>query len=328
MSQALKSPNAWTDLALGILKNLLTGSREHGLISLLRGHIEAGYSARILKRFIDRHRLRCETAHVKGGYLHLPSRRGGIVEELLLYGVHEPVATAEYSKILAGGDMVVDIGTNIGYYLLVASNRIAPDGVMYGFEPDPELFECATINSQLLPVKTSVMNIAVSNDTGHVNFHRSVVPNYGSLVYSPKLGHHDKIKVETIRLDDFCSEHGIHPTVIRMDIEGGEVEALRGAKDVLSESRPKLFLELHPDIVGTLQIVQILEQLASNGYSKVITIRRFHDRPWVPAFYRNRCARVSTLDALIDMTENRQFLEAFSIIAKSDMTKGTLSWLR
>src|SRR5690606_12887908 len=98
-------------------------------------------------KFLNKSRLAADHAEVNGHQLGLPNRRSGIVEELLLYGVHEPVATQNYSRALRPGMNILEVGTNLGYYLAIASRQVGPTGCIVGFEPDPELFRIATKNS-------------------------------------------------------------------------------------------------------------------------------------------------------------------------------------
>jgi FkbM family methyltransferase len=158
---------------------------------------------------------------IAGYKLILPSMRSGIVKELQLFGIHEPMATKFYTKLLQPGDVIIDVGTNLGYYLAVASKCIGSNGIIYGFEPDPHLYRCAQENAKLLPSIIFLLNVAVSDRSGSINFYRSFIPNYGSVLYSKELKPRETIRVNTISLDEFCKSRKIIPDVIRMDIEGG-----------------------------------------------------------------------------------------------------------
>ena len=59
----------------------------------------------------------------------------GVSEELLLLGIHEPIATNAYFEHLRPGDHVVDVGPNIGYWLCLARKAIGKSGRIVGFEP-------------------------------------------------------------------------------------------------------------------------------------------------------------------------------------------------
>ena len=54
------------------------------------------------------------------------------------------------------------------------------------------------------------------------------------------------LDVTSTTIDDFCGRHQISPTLIKIDIEGFELHALRGGRETLARFRPKIVLELHP----------------------------------------------------------------------------------
>lgn len=52
-------------------------------------------------------------------------------------------------------------------------------------------------------------------------------------------------RITTVDIDTFCQRHGIHPTVIKLDVEGAELQALRGAEQVIRTGKPKLLISLY-----------------------------------------------------------------------------------
>jgi len=78
----------------------------------------------------------------------------------------------------------------------------------------------------------------------------------------------DKVEIQMTTLDDECERLGIYPDVLKIDIEGYEYEALRGATELLKSARPVICLELHLDLLEQRGINPklICDQLTSNGY--------------------------------------------------------------
>lgn len=77
-----------------------------------------------------------------------------------------------------------------------------------------------------------------------------------------------KISMQTIRLDTFCSESGLRPDLVKIDVEGAELLVLRGASKLLQEARPSLILAVHPYWLPSGQSTrQIFELLTHHGYS-------------------------------------------------------------
>ncbi|MGD0008683.1 MAG: FkbM family methyltransferase [Terriglobia bacterium] len=107
----------------------------------------------------------------------------GVSEELVLYGVHEPVATRLYLETLSPGDHVIDVGSNIGYWLLLAASRVGESGRILGFEPVPASLEILQRNIK----RSDISNVelspwAIGRENGAAQFYESQIPNCGSLL--------------------------------------------------------------------------------------------------------------------------------------------------
>ena len=76
-----------------------------------------------------------------------PSKRG-VSEELYLFHVHEPTSTEKYLACLSHGDHVLDVGSNIGYYAVLAADKVGRTGRVIGCEPSPGVFEILKQNVQ------------------------------------------------------------------------------------------------------------------------------------------------------------------------------------
>ena len=76
------------------------------------------------------------------------------------------------------------------------------------------------------------------------------------------------VEVEAVTIDDFCARHGIRPSLIKIDVEGAELEVLRGADAVLRRFRPLLLVELNPSALRDRGAApeQLLDALAGLGY--------------------------------------------------------------
>lgn len=289
--------------------------REEGFKRYVATRWGLGLHRYYLARIVRRGRLKANSIMVAGYSLTLPPNRSGIVEELLLFGVHEPVASSLYSRLLSEGDVVLDVGSNLGYYMAIASRAIGPSGQIWAFEPDPELWKVASKNAMTLSCKAVVWNMAVADRTGVATFYRSAMPNWGTLNYSPYLRPVDSTEVDCVRLDDLCARQRIRPTVIRMDIEGGEVAALAGARAVLEEYCPKLFIEIHPFLMPSSSLHALLEVFADSGYRTLTIVERTMDWPWVTPSRRCKAVRTETIQGLLSSAKNGKVPPVFSVLA-------------
>jgi FkbM family methyltransferase len=261
------------------LKKITSSISQEGLAKYIQRIYDLGVYRFYLKRAIFRRRLHESQARVFDCVLHLPGRIEGIKEELILYGTHEPNATKIYKQLLRPGDVIFDIGTNLGYYLCVANNTLGSDCQIQGFEPDEELFSLANKNSALLNSPINIKHCAISDKTGLVSFFKSKVSNWGTIVPRDELKLERKVDVDSITIDSFVEQNNIQPTVIRMDIEGGETKALKGGLKTLRKTR-LLFLEYHKAFISDRETDEVLKILEDSGFRRAIWCDRYYDFPW------------------------------------------------
>lgn len=204
-------------------------------------------------------KLRVKTEDVVGRHLYK-------------YQVTEP----ESSAFLAGeltfepGDVIVDIGANIGWYSLIFE-RMAPEGVnIFSFEPDPLNFKLLDHNLRLNnATKVTAIQKALSDKDGEQTLYQHNNKNLGRHSLLP-LQEGKSVKVETVSLDHFWSAHGLGsrvPRFIKIDIEGYELLALRGAKSIL-ERCPAILCEYSPAYMlqGGIDPGDLIDFLTGFGY--------------------------------------------------------------
>lgn len=253
---------------------------EEGLVPYATRIARLGRYRLAIRKALNKDRLAARQVDVRGLKLDLSARRSGIVEELLLYGVHEPVATHSYSQRLEPGMSVLEVGTNMGYYLAIAASRIGGSGRIIGFEPDPELFQVASRNSERLGTPTRVYPFAASDRDGTSTFYQSEVGNWGSLKNESALQQTTSVEVETRTIDGFCEEMQFKPDALRMDIEGAEAMALAGARRTIARDKPLLFIEVHRFMLSEAEYESILSVIKEGGYGRITAIDRYYDWPW------------------------------------------------
>lgn len=166
-------------------------------------------------------------------------------------GTYEPQLQAAIQELVKPGMTAYDIGANIGYISLILAQAVGEIGQVYAFEALPENIVRLRVNLALnsMQDRVQVIAAAVVDRSGPINFW--VGPSGGMGKADGSLGRDNlpytqSIKVEGSALDDFVyRQHHPEPQVIKMDIEGGEVLALPGMQQLLSQARPLVFLELH-----------------------------------------------------------------------------------
>jgi FkbM family methyltransferase len=240
---------------------------------------------------------------------------------MLMFGVHEPLATRLYLEDLSPGAHVLDVGANIGYFPLVTSRAIGPSGRLLGFEPAPDVFAILKRNVQQAgATNVEVFPWAIGAKNEIAKFQLSEVPNWGSLIRDETLRPTRSIDVEVKRIDDLVQRFpGFHPTVLRMDVEGGELMVLRGAEDTLREFKPTLFIEVHTFALGWGAVRSEMLNLRGLGYSSAVVIERTWDQPWITKWMRERRHWRGTIDELLRRMESPEdplVAETFGLILK------------
>jgi FkbM family methyltransferase len=178
-----------------------------------------------------------------------PLGLSALERELVRTGTHEPETIQAFAELLAPGMTVIDLGANIGQYTLVAARRVGPQGRVHAFEPTPSLAAHVRRNLELNAFDNATVHAAaVSDARGRAKLQvvETSEPNMNSIVRDiPANG---ELVVPTVTLDEFAAEHAVGPVgVIKIDIEGAEMKALRGARGLLTAGdSPILVLELNP----------------------------------------------------------------------------------
>lgn len=146
------------------------------------------------------------------------------------------------------GDVVIDVGANIGETSLGLASRVGKRGRVIAFEPDPamvakcqrnfELNECENLLLEPLALGDAPANHLLASVSARNPGGNRILP-----AHSAEVSH--AVAVRAVRLDDYLAEKGIdRVSLIKIDVEGFEHNVLRGAKSTIEKSKPRLFVEL------------------------------------------------------------------------------------
>jgi FkbM family methyltransferase len=165
---------------------------------------------------------------------------------------YEPQYVSVFRKLLTPGATVFDVGANIGFYSVLFSAWVGSRGKVVAFEPDPANLKSLRRNLQMNDCENvAVSPVALSNRSGIELFsvdpvtrltgHLGKGATYASTIFGS--GKEDLISVITSTLDQEMEKFGV-PDFIKIDIEGGEHDALAGGVDLLQRHRPLIVSEL------------------------------------------------------------------------------------
>lgn len=220
----------------------------------------------------------------------------GISRTLRKYGVHEAASTDAFVRELS--DLrtrvdppvtVLDIGANIGYFTLLADQALAPDDRIIAFEPEAKNRDLLETNLRLNHAsdRVEIVPKAVGNENRTVDVYLSNYSNRHTVREPEREGHADEyivhdssddlgtFPVEQVTIDEFLRTREISPdrvNVVRMDLEGAEIDVLTAMKDVLRADGPLLlFVEVHPALSED-ELETVFELLSEGGLEPVSAV--------------------------------------------------------
>jgi len=138
---------------------------------------------------------------------------------------------------------VVDVGANVGYYTLLFSKLVGPSGMVYAFEPHPEIYELLRHNVKRRK-NIIVLQKAASNTNGEVEFYFSRRTRSHS-IYVPHEFIIGSTRVEAVCLDDFLANRQCD--LIKIDVEGAEPLVIEGMNKLIARTKKLiLIIEYNP----------------------------------------------------------------------------------
>lgn len=188
------------------------------------------------------------------------------------------------AQLLRPGDCVLDIGANVGYFSAVCARLVTERGAVHAIEASPILVErLRECLAECPGGPIRLHHFAIWNTAMIIPFNLATVSGWSSLKQNPTFQTERVIEVPAITLDEFMRREALdHARVIKMDIEGAEVDALRGAKDVLGLQRADFFLlEAENNRLRAFghRGEEIAEIMAANRYEPICIIESDRIQP-------------------------------------------------
>jgi len=234
------------------------------------------------------------------GFRMAASPRDYASNSIYFFGDYDPLMTSVVRHFVREGQTAFDIGTDRGWFSLLMGSSVGPSGEVHAIEALPE--NAARLRSNLSLNEMSWVHVqekALYDRSGTAIFHLptpDVVDDFPDVQHCSGVGYltnipsPDTVTVPTFTLDDYVAERGIRRIdFLKMDIEGAEVAALRGAAGTLESLRPIIAVEynrLTLERAGTsiLELDQILESLGYDrfefdGQFRKLLLERYRDVP-------------------------------------------------
>ncbi len=203
-------------------------------------------------------------------------RNDRVSEEIGINSFWEKDITDFFVQNVKPSETVIEIGANIGYYTTLLSKLVGKNGHIFSYEANDEVYRMAKLSLEFNRLEENVMlkNVAVSDHNGSVDFVSDSISGLKFSTINIGEGHIKRgldfsatKKVQCVSLDNDLPELK-DVDWLRMDIEGAEVLALRGARKII-ENSPNLKIVMEWTVSAMEKygdVVQLIDQMHSYGF--------------------------------------------------------------
>lgn len=195
-------------------------------------------------------------------------------------GAWEPKETSAIRRLLRPGDFALDVGGNYGWFSLAMASSVGPDGLVWAFEPVRTFASQLRSNIELNELdNVQVFDLAIGASHGEVgiNVFEGLPHGHAS---AATLGRSDFVtsQVPLRTLDELVDLHPDRaPALIKVDVEGFELQVLEGSQALLKGSDPPIWvLEVNEETSAALgyQPSRLISVLTSHASYKIYTLNR------------------------------------------------------
>lgn len=187
-------------------------------------------------------------------------------------GFYEPFTVHLLTRLLRQGDIFLDLGANVGQYTLVAAPLVSQNGAVHAFEPDPRTYAQLSYNVRANSLANVRLNkVAVSSSTGIACLHLPTTDNLGAAsLRTPRTFSGRTVQTSCVTLDSYCARNQIEAiNVMKIDVEGAELDVLRGGETVLGgRLKPAILIEFAESLQRAFgsSCSQLQQWLETRGY--------------------------------------------------------------
>ncbi|MBI1806207.1 MAG: FkbM family methyltransferase [Ignavibacteria bacterium] len=179
--------------------------------------------------------------------------------------------------LVSRGNHVIDLGANMGFYTKYLSDLVGPTGKVYSIEPIPSSFGLLNYIVQKLHLQNvHLFNYAISSSAGEVRMEVPVLDSGEENLFEAKITPNQStstartVIVPSRTLDSIISLEKRKIAFIKCDVEGHELECLKGAVSIIQHSKPSWLVEIWGDLdeqdSKAHQTVEFFSQLGYFSY--------------------------------------------------------------
>jgi FkbM family methyltransferase len=192
---------------------------------------------------------------------------------ILVDGYYDIPTVRVIQELLNAGMTFVDVGAHVGQYSLLGSGLVGTEGTVHSFEPEPETFALLQHNVLINGLRNvRPIRCALGESIRNVELYVARPDNIGQTsLRQPNNFSGVQVRVQCRSLDDYAEEHAIDRiNLIKIDVEGAELNVLLGARGVLSRNpKPHIIIEFWEEFLQAYgsSCAQLAEFLRGSGYN-------------------------------------------------------------
>ncbi|MDT9600302.1 FkbM family methyltransferase [Sphingosinicella rhizophila] len=203
--------------------------------------------------------------------------RDVVQSTIIHFRTWEPNVSRTFEEIVREGDTVVDVGANIGYYTLLLSKLVGPTGRVISIEALPKLAAVVERHVEANRLgNVRVVNIAAAAEPGEVTLYEGPATNIGHTTTRADRGQPATDRVKALPLTDILSADELSKvTLIKIDIEGGEVPVVSQILDNISLFSDRLAIEVEASVSDNPEWENIFNRFYNMGFMAYSLPNRF-----------------------------------------------------
>lgn len=236
----------------------------------------------------------------KYGLMIYNSRDIWVGRSLSMYGEFSEHEVKLFRELVNVGDVVLDIGANIGCHTLAFSKIVGPTGRVIAFEPERTNFTALAGNIAINNILNVYVNqIAVAEKPGLVavpELDHNNTYNYGGIELNKDYSKNFHYMIQSISLDNTSFEK---LDFIKIDVEGMEHDVLQGGKNIIQKTNPIIYLE-NDRVENTEKILKFLDENKYKVYE--------HDTP----LYHENNFENNTINVFVTQNELQEMIPIIS----------------
>jgi FkbM family methyltransferase len=163
-------------------------------------------------------------------------------------GTTEPLVQDALVRCLEPGGVLYDVGANLGFFTVIGARLVGQAGRVYAFDPLQENVDRARLNAGLNGFwNVTVFEQAISSKSGKSELLLAAEPTWAKLASTgARADTRGRVRVDVASIDALVGEGSLRPPdVVKIDVEGGEVDALIGMRETVARHQPVILCELH-----------------------------------------------------------------------------------